>query len=118
MKKGIALIILVVAVAAGFFYQKEYTGKEYYTQIITDGHKFIQKDDQDRESINYSYNQKFYNEDGELQKLSFNGGFDRPLKKNAYLKAKVHPKKGVLSWEEVSKSEVPKKALEEIEKNQ
>lgn len=68
MKKGIALIILVVAVAAGFFYQKEYTGKEYYTQIITDGHKFIQKDDQDRESINYSYNQKFYNEDGELQK--------------------------------------------------
>ena len=33
---------------------------------------------------------------------------EHPLKMNAYLKLKVNPRKGVLSWEEIKASEVPK----------
>ena len=37
---------------------------------------------------------------------------EHPLKMNAYLKLKVNPRKGVLSWEEIKASEVPKNAAE------
>ncbi len=40
---------------------------------------------------------------------------EHPLKMNAYLKLKVNPRKGVLSWEEIKASEVPKNAAEKID---
>ena len=40
---------------------------------------------------------------------------ERPLKLNAYLKLKVNPRKGVMSWEEVKETDVPKEALEKME---
>jgi len=39
---------------------------------------------------------------------------DQPLRINAYLKLKVNPRKGVLSWEEVSESTVPEQALKQL----
>lgn len=42
---------------------------------------------------------------------------DHNLRKEAYLKLTVNSVKGVTSWEEVKKSEVPKEALKKLNNN-
>ncbi|HAJ55563.1 MAG TPA: amino acid ABC transporter ATP-binding protein, partial [Lactobacillus sp.] len=52
---------------------------------------------------------------GGLQQLKFNANRDRPLRKNAFLKVTYNDKKGVTSWESISRSQVPKAALAKLE---
>lgn len=53
--------------------------------------------------------------DGEKKQVTLREEREHPLKMNAYLKLKVNPRKGVLSWEEIKASEVPKNAAEKID---
>ena len=48
--------------------------------------------------------------------MELNESRDQPLRMKAYLKLKVNPRKGVISWNEVTEKEVPEKALENKEK--
>jgi len=117
MKKFIiGLVVLIVLVFGGLkiFEVTNYGGTAYYTQIVNDGKKLNEKDDNGNAFIDYQYNQKGYDESGNGIQLEFNGNKTRPLKRNAYLKLTYNDKKGVTSWEAVAKSDVPKAALEKL----
>ena len=45
--------------------------------------------------------------------MELNESRDQPLRMKAYLKLKVNPRKGVISWNEVTEK-VPEKALEKL----
>ena len=51
---------------------------------------------------------------GEEKTVELNEYRDQPLRMKAYLKLKVNPRKGVISWNEVTEKEVPEKALEKL----
>lgn len=55
-----------------------------------------------------------YTKEGKEKELDFNGQLTRPLRKGAYLKITWNKKKGVTSYEEVEKKDVPKTALEKL----
>lgn len=113
MKKIIIVLTLVTLLTVGSFtwYQKEYGGESYYTQITTDGEKSMVTIDSGEKVTTFSYTQTGYANDGSRTIQKMKEYRDRPLRKGAYLKLKVNPKKGVISWEEVSKKEVPSKAI-------
>lgn len=111
-------VFVVVAIFLGgsiFAYNYFYGGETYYTKITTDGEKEVESTDKGMNLSIYVYNQPAYNQKGEKQEVTLREARDRPLKKNAYLKLTVNPRKGVLSWEEVNASEVPEKAMEKFD---
>ena len=63
----------------------------------------------------YDYDIKSYQKDGKEKRVTFMA--DHNLRKEAYLKLTVNSVKGVTSWEEVKKSEVPKEALKKLNNN-
>ena len=103
MKKiffGLATVLLVILICSGYtWYKVNYGGTAYYVQINKNG-KEEEKitSDSSAKYKQYAYDIDSYQKDG----------------KEAYLKLKVNPTKGVISWEEVKKSEVPKAALEKL----
>ncbi|RIL79226.1 YxeA family protein [Staphylococcus cohnii] len=60
-----------------------------------------------------SYTQKAYDEQGESRNLTFTAS--QSLKLDKYLKI-THKGAHVATYEEVNKQDIPKKAIEEIEK--
>ncbi len=114
MKKWISIIVLVAIFLGGSFaaYRYYYMGESYYTKITTNGEKHTEDDPK---NTYYTYNQPAYNEEGHKKEVSFSEFRERPLKMNAYLKLKVNPRKGVLSWEEVTIDQVPKAAAKQLE---
>ncbi len=113
-------ITLTLALASLFvmsgcqFYDRELKKEVYYTKITTTPEKQTDKEG----SSYFEYNQVFVNKNGEKIDLEMKEYRNKPLKKDAYLKAKVTKSDGVKSWEEVEKSKVPGKALDTIEKNE
>lgn len=55
-----------------------------------------------------------YTKEGKEKELDFKGQLTRPLRKGAYLKITWNKNKGVTSYEEVEKKDVPKTALEKL----
>lgn len=116
MKKMIIVLVLAALVTAcGFtWYQKEYGGESYYTQITTDGEKSTEVLDSGEKVTAYSYTQVGYTQDGTETVQKMKEYRDLPLRRGAYLKLKVNSEKGVISWSEVAKNDVPPKALAHI----
>ena len=117
MKKilfGIIALILVVGGAGFAWYKVSYGGGTYYVQITKDG-----KEQQDtangQKYTRYSYQMNSYKKDGKEKEVEFTA--DHNLRKEAYLELTVNSVKGVTSWEEVKKAEVPKEALKKINSN-
>ncbi|MCI1986472.1 MAG: YxeA family protein [Lactobacillus sp.] len=113
----IGLVVLVVLIFGGLkLYEiTNYGGTTYYTQITTNGTKIAPHDDKGNVYVDYRYEQKGYDENGRVQALTFNANKSRPLRRQAYLKLTYNDKKGVTSWEAVSASDVPKKALAKLQ---
>ncbi|GAF39757.1 hypothetical protein FC83_GL001327 [Agrilactobacillus composti DSM 18527 = JCM 14202] len=121
MKKfliGVGVFILVLLAAGGVFAYFYTRGTPYYTQITTTGRQFdVIDDDGVKRDIDFAYNQMAYDQDGHGKELDFNGHKSRPLKMNAYLKISYNKDRDrVLSWEQVSKADVPKAALSKLNK--
>ncbi|RZI48956.1 YxeA family protein [Lactococcus kimchii] len=115
MKKiliGLAALILILAGAGTYWYHLKYGGESYYMQVMKDGKKSLTKDDAGKDYTYYDYKEKVYQKAGKEKEVEFTA--DHNLRKTAYLKLTVNIKKGVTSWEEVKKSEVPEKALTKI----
>lgn len=116
MKKiffGLATV-LVILIGSGYtWYKVNYGGTAYYVQINKNG-KEEEKitSESSAKYKQYAYDIDSYQKDGKVKRVDFNT--DHNLRKEAYLKLKVNPTKGVISWEEVKKSEVPKAALEKL----
>ena len=112
----IGLLVFIVVVLAGVKIADYVVmgGEEYYVQITTDGTKTVSKSDSGQETVNYRYILPGYTKEGKEKDLDFNGQLTRPLRKGAYLKITWNKNKGVTSYEEVEKKDVPKTALEKL----
>ncbi|WP_314059693.1 YxeA family protein [uncultured Vagococcus sp.] len=115
MKKLLAIVCIFIIGAGLGLYHYYYGGSAYYTKINSSGKEITQIVDQTKEEMkDYEYSQPAFNDKGDERHLTFNGSIGRPLKLNSYLKLKVNRLKGVVSWEEMKKSDVPKKALSHL----
>lgn len=117
MKKIIGLLIVLAIFIGGSWgaYNYFYGGSPYYTKIVTNGEKERGNTNSGEGYTIYTYNQKAYDEKGAAKTVTLREERDRPLKMNAYLKLSVNPRKGVMAWEEVKKSDVPEAALDKLE---
>ncbi|MDT2756655.1 YxeA family protein [Enterococcus asini] len=117
MKKFILTILgIAVVLVGGLWVAQEWImgGHQYYVQITTEGQRQDEKDDVGNAVITYHYELPGYDEDGKSKTMDFNSFEARPLKEQAYLKVTWNKNKGVTSWEEVTKNEVPKKAMSKL----
>ena len=118
MKKilfGIIALIILVGGAGFAWYKVSYGGGTYYVQITKDGKEKEVSDNSGKKFKEYDYDIKSYQKDGIERRVTFMA--DHNLRKEAYLKLTVNSVKGVTSWEEVKKSEVPKEALKKLNNN-
>lgn len=90
-------------------------GDVYYVQITTDGEKREEKVDKQLYS-RYEYHLTGYNQTGESQELTFDSIGNHRLKKQAFLKVIYNQRKGVTSYEEVTKQALPQKVQEKLVK--
>lgn len=116
MKTLLKILIAIVILAGGSWgvYNYYYGGEAYYTQITTSGEKKDEKTNSGEAMTIYYYQQPAFNKNGEEKTVELNESRDQPLRMKAYLKLKVNPRKGVISWNEVTEKEVPEKALEKL----
>lgn len=110
------LPVLFLTAGSWFGYNYYFGGKEYYTRVGTPDEVKSGKFDNGEKYTEYDYTQTAFNKQGEKNVQSLKEIRDKPLRINAYLKLKVNPRKGVISWEEVPENVVPKKALEQLDK--
>ncbi|WP_313804501.1 YxeA family protein [Cytobacillus sp.] len=88
--------------------------EQYYTQIIGQGKMLEDKDDRGGKYISYEYKLPAYDKDGRQKTLTFTA--HKQLQEHAYLSLFVKDNKGVTSYQEVKKSELPKKVSERLSK--
>ncbi|EOL43356.1 YxeA family protein [Enterococcus caccae] len=116
MKKFLSFLLPFVLLTVGvwFGYNYYFGGKDYYTRVGTPTEVTTGKFDNGDKYTQYNYTQTAYSKQGEKTVQKTYEIRNKPLRINAYLKLKVNPRKGVLSWEEVPEKEVPEKALEKL----
>jgi uncharacterized protein (TIGR01655 family) len=86
---------------------------EYYVKITVDGTVETGKASGGQQYTNYKYSLAGFDKDGTEKTMEFNA--DKNLRKDAYLQVYYSEDKGVTSWQEVEKKDVPEKALGKLE---
>ena len=115
MIKKILAVSLVVVVGfvsyVGYGIYKSRTGENYYLQLNSKPVCRITKYNE----VECRYDEISYNKNGNKKKVEFYSLRERPLRKSAFLEVKVNDERGVVTYREVQKNEIPQKALEKIE---
>ncbi|WP_144461297.1 YxeA family protein [Siminovitchia fortis] len=110
--------IAIIFVGALVIFQKvnfnRVGAEEYYTQIKGEGKLIEDKIDSGEKIISYEYKLPAFDKDGRQKTLTFTA--QKQLRENAYLILFVKDNKGVTSYQEVKKKELPKKASETLAK--
>lgn len=118
MKKFLIGVVVAIALLFGGFKVAQGAlmgGTEYYVQITTDGTKIDGKYDSGETYVDYEYQLKGYDKNGNEQDVTFKANKDRPLRKNAYLAVTYNAKKEtVTTWTEVAEKDVPEKAMSHL----
>lgn len=117
MKKiliGFLTIVVVAIVGAKVADQVVMGGTDYYVQVTTDGKRIEAKDSSGRMYLEFAYELPGFDKKGNQKQLEFSAIKDRPLRKDAYLKVTWNKNKGVTSYEEVKKQEIPQAAQEKL----
>lgn len=117
-KLGVIVLLLVIIASSVIAYKflKEKTGENYYVQLIYE--PVSCKENRKDEVVSCDYKEKGYNDKGNEKTISFSSFRERPLRKDAYLVVTYNnAKNAVVKYKEVKKDEIPKKALEKLEKN-
>ena len=115
MKKvlvGIVALVLILVGGGYTWYHTAYGGDSYYVHIQEDGIAKKEKDDSGQEFTRYYYTLTGYYEKGEAKEMEFTGSHN--LRHDAYLRLVYNDKKGVTSWEEVQKQDIPQKVQNKI----
>lgn len=116
MKKILLIVILGILISTGgiVWYIENYSNKSYYVQIHNNG--VIERDDLKSNSLLglYKYKVEGFDAEGVENHLEFTA--DHNLRIEAYLKVKKNAKRGVISWGEVKRESIPKKALDNLDK--
>ncbi|KZE39333.1 hypothetical protein AV540_03910 [Brevibacillus parabrevis] len=119
MKKSIItwIVIAVILIAAVPLMQKVNLNRlgadVYYTQIQGEGKKLVDKIGNGETLVRYEYELPAYDHDGSQKTFTFTA--DKQLREKAYLSLFVKDGKGVTSYQEVAKEELPKKADEKLQ---
>ncbi|MED2777022.1 YxeA family protein [Bacillus thuringiensis] len=117
MKKYIIflnILVVFMIVLTGCSSIKRAGTEEYYVQINTNGKEVIHEGNGGEKFKRFEYELKGLNENGEEKELKFDA--EKNLRKEAFLRVFYSKEKGVKTWEEVKKEEIPKKARERLEK--
>ncbi|MED2777503.1 YxeA family protein [Bacillus thuringiensis] len=117
MKKYILflnILVVFMIILTGCSSIKRVGIEEYYVQINMDGKEVLHKGSEGEKLKRFEYELKGFNEDGEEKKLKFDA--EKNLRKEAFLRVFYSKEKGVKTWEEIKKEEIPKKAREKLEK--
>ncbi|MBM7645952.1 uncharacterized protein (TIGR01655 family) [Scopulibacillus daqui] len=101
---AIALVFTVLLTGCNF---NRLGADQYYVQIKGKGHKVT-----DSGFTRYEYRLPAYDKDGNKKQLEFSA--EKQLREGAYLTLYVKEKKGVTSYQEVDKKDVPPKAKEKL----
>lgn len=114
----IGLVLTVVLIFGGLKIADTVVmgGTDYYVQITNDGTKNLEQDNSGNTITRYSYQLTGFDKEGNQKVLDFSAFKDRPLKRDAYLKLTWNQKKGVTSYEEVQKNDLPQKAAAKLNK--
>lgn len=118
-KKLIGVIVAAAVIVGGLVILQNVNfnrlgAEQYYTQIIGQGKILKNKDDNGVTHISYEYKLPGFDKDGHEKTLTFTA--QKQLRENAYLSLFVKDDKGVTSYQEVSKEDIPKKASEKLMK--
>lgn len=114
MKRSITLFCIMVIITTMLVgCNVNRMGKDqYYVQITMDGKEKITKADNEK-YIYYEYNLPGFDEDGNEKEMEFNA--DKNLRKEAFLRIYYSDKKGVTSWQEVQRDELPEKVKAKLD---
>ncbi|MBC1974280.1 YxeA family protein [Listeria booriae] len=118
MKKlFISLIVIIVIIGGAMlairFINFNRLGADTYYVKITQDPKITSGHASDGSAYNdYNYNLPGYNKDGKEKDMEFIA--QKNLRKDAYLEVFWKEDKGVTSYEEVKKADIPKKAAEQL----
>lgn len=105
----IALCLAIFIILCVFIYHYTFIeSKKYYT--IVDNEKKTELDKNG--DIRFEYNLESYDEEGKEKSIKFQT--TRELRDGAYLKIEYMLFRGVISWEEVQKEDIPKKLKEKF----
>jgi uncharacterized protein (TIGR01655 family) len=106
----ITVAVLVLLIGGGYYFiNYNRIGTEtYYTKITKDG----VMENEHADSTRYNYSLPGFTKDGEEKELDFSA--IKNLRKGAYLKIYTKPVKGVTSYEEVKKADIPEKAQAKV----
>ncbi|WP_028391119.1 YxeA family protein [Bacillus cihuensis] len=85
---------------------------EYYTRIEGQGKKIEDKADNGQKYVSYEYELPAYDQEGKKKTLTFTA--TKQLREKAYLSLFVKDGKGVTSYQEVTKEELPEKAKDKL----
>ncbi|KXF70026.1 YxeA family protein [Enterococcus faecalis] len=116
MKKiGLAFLIIFGLLGGGVWYMMY--PQYYYVKITENGTKDTSMRIGGKRVYTYSYSLKGYDKNGDEKELTFSTHPDlnRPFPKNVYLKIRYTNLKQENGYEEVKRSNIPKKALNKIE---
>ena len=106
-------IAILIAAGAAVWYGENYNNMSYYVQIHNDGE--IERDKDSHSLLGfYRYKIKGFNTEGVEKQLDFTT--DHNLRHGAYLKVRENKKRGVISWTEIKQQAIPKKPLEQLER--
>lgn len=110
MKKlliGIVSLLLVIFGGLKLADAMVMGGTDYYVQVTQAGTKEESEDDQGNLLTSYTYELPGFNEQGNKKDLQFRAIKDRPLIKGAFLKITWNKNKGVTSYEQVDRNDIP-----------
>ena len=113
-KRTTALIIVLIVLAAGLgaMYYQNMAREYYYGQVGRLANTDESKGNHDPDV--YWYNIKGYNKQGKFRELHVGSYQGHKFTKGHYIKVGWSQHKGVISYEEVSRDQVPKQALSKI----
>lgn len=114
MKRFIALFSLLMiftSILAGCNFNR--MGKsQYYVQITADGIEKNVTADNGKKIKLFEYELPAFDKDGKEKMMEFTA--PKNLRKEAFLRIYHNDKKGVTSWEEVKKDDIPAKAQKKL----
>ncbi|EKF50884.1 YxeA family protein [Lactococcus garvieae] len=105
MKKILLILAAALVLIGGGYswYHASYGGTSYYVKIREDGGQQLTR---------YNYKMDGLDSKGKKKELEFMSHHN--LRHEAYLKVLNNNKKGVISWEEVQRNDIPEKVLSKI----
>ncbi len=116
---GITALVVIGASGLMIKVKMDHSGTTYYTCIVNEGFKSSEQmaeKNKDSNIVEYKYNEPAFDKDGNRKELTFMSYQDRAIKKGAYLSVVYNEKNGVIGYSEVSKDEIPSKAMEGLKK--